>query len=393
MKRLTIVCALALILTLSLSACAAYEAAPAMEATPEPEASWDFDFAEDAPSFEADWDDIVAEEEAPAPMSTPAPADSSDALEETLSQSIEYGESPGAPPILTPSDAGWRRLIYTVDMQLQTTEFMHGIRLLYDTIGELNGFLLNEQVQGRDLRTPDVERSANYMIRLYTDNLPQFIVIMEDNFNLLSRGLASDEITGIYEHVGVTLDDMRDIDSQLRDELNDPELEDDDRREIEQFLSEITTHIRDLERQQATMDDDIHFSFINIRLFEVIFVEEVEEKKEEVIEPTFGERFSEAASRSWAGFLGFGQGLLILFIRALPALLILVAITIVICLIVRKYKKWRKANPKPEKPTPPPYNNQNWHSTQQQHYNQNTAQHNTNTQNINPNANNKNNPD
>jgi len=364
-----------------------------MDASPEAEESWDF--AEDAVAEDAewdtDWDDYLMDE--PAPMPTPPPADASDVPEEApaRAQTIEYGESPGAPPILTPSEAGGRRLIHTIDMQLQTTEFMQGISILYDAIGELNGFIVNSHVRGRDLRTPNVERSATYTIRLYTDNLPQFIVTIDENFNLLDRQTDSDEITGIYEHVGFTLDDMRDIDSQLRDELDDPELDDDDRRAIHELLSEITFHIRDLERQQATMDDDIFFSFINIHLSEVVFAEEVEEIEE--VEPTFGERFSEAASRSWAGFLG----LLILLVGSLPTLLILATIAVATYLIVRKYRKWRKENPKPKKPTPPTNNtyNQNRHAPQQQqqYYNQNTTQHNANAQNNNQNVKNENNPD
>ena len=98
------------------------------------------------------------------------------------------------------------------------------------------------------------------------------------------------------------------------------------------------------------MDDDILYSFINIQLYEVVFIEEEEEEEEEVVVLTFGEKFLEASLKSWGGFVAFLQGLLIVIIRILPTLLVLGVIATVIYLIVRKYRAWRIANPKKPKP-------------------------------------------
>lgn len=339
MKRCLLICSLVLVFALLLSACGV-DAAPPPPAAPAPAPASDYDFEPAAPEPAPD----EAAEDFPAAPAVPGMPDASAADTEG---------SPGPPPILTPSDSGGRRLIYTVNMQLQTTEFMAGIRLLYDTISELDGFIVSESVRGRDIRTPEVERSASYDIRLYTDNLPSFIVVMEDNFNLLSRALTAEDITAIYEDASFTLRSLRELEEQLLDELD--EFDDQDMDAIfdepylEMALAEIQSHIRSLEVQQYAFDDDILFSFINVQIFEAIIIEEIEEEyeegeEEEVVDLTFGERFNNAASVSWEGFLGFLQGFLIVVIRILPTLLIIGAVTAVAFFAYRKVIKKRKQN-------------------------------------------------
>lgn len=351
MKRCLLVFSLVLVFALLLGACAADEfvAAPAdaldmalwADELPAPaDASDDFIFApaESVPDF-----DFEVADAAPAPDIPAAPSASGRGAADSTG-------SPGPSPILTPSNSNGRRLVYTVNMHLQTTDFMSGIRLLYDTISELNGFIMRETVQGRDLRTPEVERSASYTIRLYTDNLPDFIVVMEDNFNLLNRHTEADDVTASYEHAGLTLADMREHEQRLMDELGDPDLEVYEQLDLQSALAEVQSYIRNLETHLSATDDDILFSFIDLLLFEVVIPEEVEEEEEvgveEVVELTFGERFNNAALSSWAGFIGFGQGLLIVIIRILPTLLILGALTVVVVIIVRYIKKRRKQNPR-----------------------------------------------
>jgi len=266
-------------------------------------------------------------------------------------------------------------------MQLQTTEFMAGIRRLVLTVGEMNGYLISAQVYGRDLRTPEAERYASYVFRLHTDRLAEFIMEMEDNYNLLSLRQLSDDITTEHRTVGTALEDMRGLEAIILKELEDEELDPADRRNLEAELNALRSSIRNLETHQSEMDDSILYSTVTVHLGEVIFVEVIEEEPEE--EPTFGERFSLAASRSWDGFIGFCQGLLIIIIRILPTLLILGAIAVVTFLIVRKYRKWRAENPKPPKAQKPPYyagyQNQSWNNNANQQYSDpNTITDNTN---------------
>jgi len=324
MKRYMCLCSIALIFTLLLGACGAANDSGAYSpsATPPPAAG---SGSMPAPSADSSYD-------APA-----APSDSAGSS----------GGSLTPLPILTPSDSRGRRLIYSVELQLQTIEFMEGNSLLKTTIGDMGGYIVNAVVYGRDMRAPDIERSASYVFRLLTERLAEFIVEMEQNYNLLNLRQSSDDVTVSYESLDAVIYDFREREKRLLEELDDPELEDSIRRELENNLFDIQSAIRNFDIQQSSMDDSILYSTITVHLSEVIFDEEIEE--EEIIAPTFGERFGLAASRSWDGFVSLCQGLLIFFIRALPTILILGVVTFTVILIVRKHKKWRVANPRQKK--------------------------------------------
>ena len=84
---------------------------------------------------------------------------------------IQSDESIVQFPILTPSQADGRKMIYTVTVYLQTTDFMQGARKLLDTVGNLDGYILSANVDGRDMRYPEVERRADYEFRVPTEQL------------------------------------------------------------------------------------------------------------------------------------------------------------------------------------------------------------------------------
>ena len=349
MKRCIIVCSLVLVFTLLLASCAA-DMGDSAPAAPAP-----------APDFAPG--DIF--DYAPEPAPPPAPAPGAPSPSDWAADS---GSSVPL-PILTPSDSRGRQMIYSVVMQLQTTDFREGDRLLKNTISDMGGFIVNSQYHGRDIRTPEVERSAIYTLRLPTDRLAEFIVIMEDNNNLYSLWQASDDVTVSHSHGGLTLSDLREQEARLRNALYDldPEASDSDRLELERALTDVQSDIRSIEAQLSMMEDDVLYSTITVHLFEVIFVEH-----EDFVELTFGERFSQQASRSWDGFVAFCQGFLIVLIRILPTLLILGVITAATVLIVRVCLKRSKAKIAQRAATRPANSTgyQNWsnHALWSEHY-------------------------
>jgi len=251
----------------------------------------------------------------------------------------------------------------------------------------MGGYIERGNFNGRDMRTPWVERSAGYVFRLQTDRLAEFIVVMEDNFNLLSMRQQSDDVTLNHEFGGLTLSDLREQEAWLREELRNEELEASDRLALERTLADVLSSIRGLQSQMSALDDQVIYSTITVHLSEVIIPESIEE--EEVVKLTFGERFNHAASRSFNGFVAFCQGLLIVLIRMLPTLIILGLVGIALLLIIRKARKYRKANPKKPRPQPQPQQQvpgtvhypgyQNWNNANQYYNNPNGMTANPNT--------------
>jgi len=329
MKRLITIITLALVLAIILAGCSAPDMAPT--AAPAGGAP--------APSAPA------AAPAAPPPVVDRAPAPEI-AMEATDGDAhfgfAQVDESPVALPLLTPSDSRGRRLVYTVDMQIQTTEFMPGKRLLINTLGNFGGWVESEHLEGRDMRFPNRERNVRYTLRIHSNHLSEFLMIVEDNFNLVTRWQISDDVTASYAHSESALDDLRDQEARIREHLADENVRMTaaDRRNLERNLSEIQSSIRTHERRINIYDDFVMYSTVHVHLFEVIFPEE------QVIEDvSFGDRFNEALVRALDGIVGFFQGAAIVIILVLPTLLLLAAIAatvLIIIFIIRKVGKKRK---------------------------------------------------
>jgi len=347
MKRFTLLCSLVLIFAVFLTSCGAGDMSPPMAApAPAPAAPAP---AADMPAPVADMDFEYSQD---APVTVQAPG----------------GGSSVPLPILTPSDSRGRRLVYTVDLQLETTEFIPGIQKLVSTVISMDGYVLTASVQGRSLHAPEFERTATYVFNLDTERLAEFIISMENNYNLVHLWQASDDITGRHTHGGLSLSDLREQEERLKEQLDNDNLRQADRLNLENTLADVQASIRNFEVQRSEMEYNVRFSTITVSISEVIF-------KEELPELTFGERFNQAVTRSLDGFLAFLQGLVIVIINILPTLIILGIITFITVFVVRKVKKWNEKRPKKQpKTTPvnyPPY--QNWNNNANWNYNNQSA--------------------
>ena len=248
-------------------------------------------------------------------------------------------ESPVQVPILTPSNSRGKKIVYIVDMKLQTTEIMAGIRKLLTSLGDMNGYVETYSLKGRDLRYPDTERNAKFTLRLDTEYLSEFILMVQENYNVLSIDQKSEDVTAKYEQTDSTLSDLREREIRLLKDLESSTLKASDRLDLEKELANVETAIRNAEKQQAVIDDGIIYSTINVELFEVIFTEVVEVPV--IPEPEFSEKLSDTATKSVNGFVAFCQGFLLVLIRIFPALIVIAVFGCIAYLIYRGVRKQR----------------------------------------------------
>ena len=245
-----------------------------------------------------------------------------------------FDESIGSLPILTPSQMDGRMISYDVQLDLQTTEFMKGVRLLFDTVAETGGYIETEHLRGRDMKGPETERSDSFSFRVPSERLKEFLVMVENNFNMAERRMSSKNDTTAYRRADTRLDDLREQEQRLLDDLRRTGIEAEDRLEIERELSKIQTSISDLTAQQMNIDYDVYYSNVSATLREVIFTEETE-----VPAPAFGERLDGRVSASIAAFVAFCQWVLLAVISIAPALVVLAVLGLIAWLIVRAVKK------------------------------------------------------
>ena len=255
------------------------------------------------------------------------------------------GETIGAPPILTPSQAGDRMFVYTMHYSLQTTEFMPGVRTLLNMVADHRGYTLRASITGHDLRHTNVERSASFVFRVPSESIPRFIEEMEVRFNLLHWDLSAVEETRTYQENISGIADARDREARLLEELENV-TNAAIRRNLENDLRNAQNEIRQRESAIAAIESNVIYSNVTVWLAEVIF----EEEEPEEPAPSFGEIVSSTINDSWLALIGALQGILIFVISAFPILLILLAIAIVAWRHYRVIKGHRKEEAGEEKP-------------------------------------------
>jgi len=213
------------------------------------------------------------------------------------------------------------------------------MRKLLDTVSNMGGYITSANVEGHDMRYPEVERRADYEFRIPSERLSDFLVVLEDNYNLWSLRQVTEDSTTRYDSAGLRLEDLLDQESRLLDTLSKEE-DSSERLSLERKLSEVQRMITDLYTLQVSVDDAVILSTVNIQLFEVIFQPEVIEVEEPPPPPlTFSERLGNRISASIDGFVSFCQGFLLFIIAIAPVLVVLVVIAVIALLIVHVVRK------------------------------------------------------
>lgn len=239
---------------------------------------------------------------------------------------VEEEGALGSIPILLPSESG-RQLAYTVDFNLQTTEFMSGMRMLLDTVGQMGGYSEIVVVNGRCLRQPHIERDAYFVFRIPNEQISAFLIFIEDNYNWLRLDKRLMDFTFAYERNIDSLETLREQEQRLLEELDHDEDSDD--------LADIRAQIRDLEEANTVIEHDVDYSDVTVRLSEVIMLEE---EPEEEPEP-FGQRIGATFDTAVDNFLGAVQIIVLVAITLLPWGLVIALIVVPIVYNVKKHKK------------------------------------------------------
>ena len=237
-------------------------------------------------------------------------------------------------PILTPQQAAGKKLIYTLSLRLQTTEFMLGIRTLQNTITNLGGYLMQASIDGRDMRNPDYERRGEYEFRIPTEKLEDLLVVVENNYNIWQLDQSGEDVTPRYNRAGISLEDLIEQEQRMISSLDTME-DGEDRLNTERMIGDIQRQISDFITYQITVDDSVAYVKVNVTLLEVIFRED----EEPAPEPTFSERVNRRTVASIKSFVAFCQGFVLFLITIAPAIIIILIIAIVVLVVWRIYRR------------------------------------------------------
>lgn len=226
-----------------------------------------------------------------------------------------------------------RKLIRTIYLSLQTTEFDSVLSDLSAKTTELGGYIENSSISGNSYYYQST-RYASYTIRIPSDQLDQFVDIVGELGNVTQKNESVEDVTLQYVDVESRKKALETEQERLLELLSQAENME-DLLAIESKLSDVRYELENYGSQLRMLDNQIDYSTVNVDVDEVERVTDTGEKS------FFGEikdRFGDSLYTVGKDMRGF----VILVLGSLPILVVWAVIIIVVVLVVKKIRKGRK---------------------------------------------------
>lgn len=225
-----------------------------------------------------------------------------------------------------------RKLIRTIYLSLQTTEFDSVLSDLSAKTTELGGYIENSSISGNSYYYQST-RYASYTIRIPSDQLDQFVDIVGELGNVTQKNESVEDVTLQYVDVESRKKALETEQERLLELLSQAENME-DLLAIESKLSDVRYELENYGSQLRMLDNQIDYSTVNVDVDEVERVTDTGEKS------FFGEikdRFGDSLYTVGRDMRGF----VIVVLGSLPILIVWAVIIIVVVLAVKKIRKRR----------------------------------------------------
>ena len=291
------------------------------------------------------------------PMEEPAAEEKKDTTEaedayegSALSMTTEAQED-GAPEAASADVAS--KIIYSADLDAQTTDFDAAIATLEQQIAAFGGFIERSDVRGdtrynNDGTTSVINRWAYYTIRVPASQFEAFLHQTEGIGNVTSLSRYAENVTSQYTDYEARLSSLRTQEERLLSMLEKTE-DVESLIALEQRLADVRYETESIERNLRNLDLQISYSTVNLNLEEVeIYTPTVP------VQRTFGEKLSDAFSDGWRSFVRGLQYFCIDLASMLPGLVLFLLIVFVAVILVRKIVRKVRAKRNAEQPASAP---------------------------------------
>ena len=290
-------------------------------------------------SYAADSYAAAAEEPMEAPYPAPAEAKQETATGgfagaiHSESGSVVREDAP------SPGDIAVDKIIYSANATVETTDFDGSLKKLEELIAQYGGFVESSSISGSNYYHSShgyaSSRSAEYRIRIPSRDFGTLMNSLSTLGNVPYSYTYSENITSQYYDVQARLNACRTQEQSLLDMMAKADKVS-DMLEIQAQLSDVRYRIESLQSTLTNWDRQVSYSTISLSLQEVeIYTPEAK--------ASFGEQLLLALSRGLKSLGEFFRGLLLWLLEALPALLILGAITVIAVVLIRRGRRRAKA--------------------------------------------------
>ena len=223
-----------------------------------------------------------------------------------------------------------RKLIKTVNLDVQTLEFDTAMEQLSTKVNELGGYVEASSVYGSDYYYEST-RSASYTVRIPADRLDEFIEVVDEVGNVTYKNESVEDVTLEYVDTESHKEALETEQARLLELLENAETME-DIIAIESRLSEVRYELGSYESRLRLLDNQVDYSTVYINLTEV---ERITETGERTFFQEVADRFGDSAYAVARGLRGFAVG----FLGSLPILAVWAVVIAAVALAIWKILK------------------------------------------------------
>lgn len=269
-----------------------------------------------------------------APAAANMAADTAYAESEVME---DAGMGEGAlPPSLDLPDSAGRKIIWRVNMSLETLEFDSAISGLTDAIQQAGGYIESSSVNGKSLEGYGSRRRyGSITARIPQGQLDSFLNAVSAVCNVVSTDRQSEDVTLQYTDIESRKRSLEVEQERLLELLGEAE-NIDTIVALESRLSEIRYQLDGYSSSLRTYDSLVDYSTVCMDLNEVVRVSEPAPE-------TLTERMGSGLKQTGRDISEGAQDLLVWLVVNLPYLLIWAVIIVVLVLVLRKVSRRRAA--------------------------------------------------
>ena len=161
-----------------------------------------------------------------------------------------------------------RKLIRTVYIDSETTNFDKAYNYITESITSFDGYIENYDVDGKRISRPDILRRANFTLRIPRDKADEYIKSLESRLNFVHKNENLRDITLEYSDVE-TRKETLDTERKTLQALLKKATKVADTIQIESRISEIISELENIEKRLKRYDNNIDYTTIYLNIGEV----------------------------------------------------------------------------------------------------------------------------
>lgn len=235
------------------------------------------------------------------------------------------------------SESLGRKLIRTVELEMETKEFERMMSELEAQVQDLGGYIENlETYNGSNYSGYRSSRWVNLTIRIPKEALNGFLQNMSEIGNVIRRSDSVEDVTLSYVDMESRRDTLRAEQARLLELLEKADTVE-DMIALEERLSNVRYYLESMESKLRTIDNQVDYSTVYLNLSEVKELTPVEEKTDlQRITEGFADSLKDIGN-------GIKEGL-IWFVIHIPYLVIWAAVIAALVLVLKRCRRKRRGN-------------------------------------------------